>query len=192
MKRGMTILLAVLLVSTVLLISLSLFNITLKQIILSAVARDSRYAFYAADSARNCSLYWDRLPELAQRPFGYFWRNPTTNQHEFIPPTVTLFNCDGRPVSNRQAGGCQEVPCHPTVDDPFWVSFTIFFPEPDRPAPSCAQVLVKKYFYTLPGGGESYRTEIITSGYNLSNPTANECPLKGSERTVERIIKTTN
>src|SRR5690606_31977989 len=31
-----------------------------KQIVLSSTARQSQYAFYAADSAMECALYWDQ------------------------------------------------------------------------------------------------------------------------------------
>ncbi|MBI4136235.1 MAG: hypothetical protein HY481_01655, partial [Candidatus Vogelbacteria bacterium] len=50
-NRGVALLYAVLLVSVVLTISLSLLNITFKQIVLSAVSRDSQIAHFNAWSA---------------------------------------------------------------------------------------------------------------------------------------------
>lgn len=58
-RRGFTLLLAALIASIVLSIGASIFTIASKQIILSATGRDSQFAFYAADSAAECALYWD-------------------------------------------------------------------------------------------------------------------------------------
>ena len=41
-----------------------MFGITRKEIILSSIGRDSQFAFYAADSAAECSLYWDIRHDL--------------------------------------------------------------------------------------------------------------------------------
>lgn len=58
-QRGFTLLLATLTASLLLVLSSAMFNIAQKQIVLSSIARDSQYAFYAADSAAECALYWD-------------------------------------------------------------------------------------------------------------------------------------
>jgi Tfp pilus assembly protein PilX len=58
-KRGFTLMLAVLVGSLLLAIGLAIFNITLKELVLSSSARDSLYAFYAADTGIECALYWD-------------------------------------------------------------------------------------------------------------------------------------
>lgn len=74
-NQGIVLLYAVLMVSIVLTVSLSLLNITLKQIILSATNRDSKIAYYAADSALQCAMYWDSFAEIAGSavyPFGSF------------------------------------------------------------------------------------------------------------------------
>ncbi len=57
--RGFTILLAALVSAIVLAIGSSIFAIAQKQIILSSIGRDSQFAFYAADTAVECALYWD-------------------------------------------------------------------------------------------------------------------------------------
>ena len=77
-QQAFVILYAVLLVSIVLIISLSLFNIVYRQLILSATIRDSQYAFFAADSALDCVKYWDRtysynkVIDATVKPFGYY------------------------------------------------------------------------------------------------------------------------
>ncbi|MEK7121026.1 MAG: pilus assembly PilX N-terminal domain-containing protein [Patescibacteria group bacterium] len=58
-KRGMTLLIAVLTAGVLLSISLSIFNIAIKEIIISSTGRESQVAFYAADSGIECALYWD-------------------------------------------------------------------------------------------------------------------------------------
>lgn len=58
--RGITLLIAVILSSVILSVTLSLLDITYKQVILASSAKQSQYAFYAADSAMECVLYWDQ------------------------------------------------------------------------------------------------------------------------------------
>lgn len=58
--RGVTLLVAVILASVILSVSLALLDITYKQILLASSAKQSQYAFYNADSAMECALYWDQ------------------------------------------------------------------------------------------------------------------------------------
>ena len=87
MKKGFVILYAVLLVSIVLIISLSLFNITYKQILVSQVNRESQHVFYAADSGLDCAKYWDKVYPVSFRPldaahsaFGFYGDSGNTLQ----------------------------------------------------------------------------------------------------------------
>jgi len=57
--QGFTLLFAVLISSLLLAIGLAIFNITIKEIILSSAGRESQFAFYAADTGAECALYWD-------------------------------------------------------------------------------------------------------------------------------------
>jgi hypothetical protein len=57
--RGFTILYAVLVGGLTLSIGLAVFNLTIRQLNLSAVGRESQFAFYAADSGVECAIYWD-------------------------------------------------------------------------------------------------------------------------------------
>jgi hypothetical protein len=50
---------ALLLSNIFLVIGLSVFNIALREIVLSSGARESLFAFYAADGGMECALYWD-------------------------------------------------------------------------------------------------------------------------------------
>jgi len=58
-QAGFTLLLTSLVASLMLTIAASMFTLVQKQIILSAIGRDSQFAFYAADSGAECALYWD-------------------------------------------------------------------------------------------------------------------------------------
>lgn len=65
---------SVLLASFLLTIGLSIFSIALKELAISTAARQSVRAFFAADSGRECALYWDvkmgKVPTLVQGEDG--------------------------------------------------------------------------------------------------------------------------
>lgn len=58
-KQGFALLFAVLVSSLLLTIGLSIFSLTLKELAISTSARQSIYAFFAADSGREKALYQD-------------------------------------------------------------------------------------------------------------------------------------
>lgn len=58
-SAGFTLLYSVLVTSLLLAIGIAIFNISIKEVILSGSARDSQFAFYAADAGIECALYWD-------------------------------------------------------------------------------------------------------------------------------------
>lgn len=80
-EKGFTILLAALIASLVLALGISIFTIAQKQLILSSIGRNSQYAFYAADTAAECALFWDA-------------------RHVAFDPLapVTPIACDGNPA----------------------------------------------------------------------------------------------
>ena len=57
-SRGFAMLFSVLISSLLVVIGLSIFNITLKELTISTSARESQIAFYAANSGMECALYW--------------------------------------------------------------------------------------------------------------------------------------
>lgn len=71
-KRGFALLYSVLVASLLLAIGLSIFNITIKELMLSSSARDSEFAFFAADTGTDCALYWDYVGNAftAESPAG--------------------------------------------------------------------------------------------------------------------------
>jgi len=62
--RGFTLLIAVVLASVALAVGTSLLNIAYKQVILASSARQSQVAFYNADAALECALYFDQQQNL--------------------------------------------------------------------------------------------------------------------------------
>ncbi len=58
-ERGFTLLMAALVGALMLALSISIVSIVRKSVTLSSIGRDSQFAFYAADSAAECALYWD-------------------------------------------------------------------------------------------------------------------------------------
>lgn len=56
---GFTLLIAIITTSMLLIVSFVVVNIALKQLILASAAKESQYAFYAADSGTECAVYWD-------------------------------------------------------------------------------------------------------------------------------------
>lgn len=59
-KNGFTLLFASLVGALLLALGIATFNIILRELNLSSTARESRAAFYAADSGWECAFYWDR------------------------------------------------------------------------------------------------------------------------------------
>lgn len=59
-QRGFALLIALVLTSVVLALGMALLDIAYKQVVLSSSAKNSQYAFYNADSALECALYYDQ------------------------------------------------------------------------------------------------------------------------------------
>ncbi len=120
-RAGFTILLAALVASLVLSIGVSIFSIARKSVTLSTIGRDSQFAFYAADTAAECALYWDGDPRYAF----------ATNS-----PAATI-RCDDPDPPN---------PITVTNNLPTWPDtvFTIGVATPFEPNGYCAIVTVTK------------------------------------------------
>lgn len=106
-KQGVVLLYAILLVSIVLTISLSLLNITYKQIILTAVSKESQVAHFTALSALDCAYFTDRRykdnsgNDTDNNPFGKIIIS------ESNPPVS--YGSTGNPNSDFICGGGQIV-----------------------------------------------------------------------------------
>lgn len=58
--RGFTLLIAILIATIAVTLGVSLLDISYKQVVLASTAKQSQHAFYAADSALECALYYDQ------------------------------------------------------------------------------------------------------------------------------------
>ena len=59
-ERGFILVLTMLIVSVTLAISFGTYSVSIKEVVLGSYMRDSERAFFAADRARECALFWDR------------------------------------------------------------------------------------------------------------------------------------
>jgi Tfp pilus assembly protein PilX len=82
--KGFTLLLAVLITSIILGISVGFSTFVIRELIISAMGRESQIAFFASDSGIECSLYWD------------------LQQNAFATSSTSSINCAG---SSRIVGG---------------------------------------------------------------------------------------
>lgn len=92
-QRGFTLLVAIILSSVMLALALALLDVTYKQVLLSSTAKQSQFAFYAADSALECVLYYDQR-------FDAFGTNPNH---------VSTVSCNGQDISFTSTGATPKV-----------------------------------------------------------------------------------
>ena len=71
-KRGFVLAFSLLISSIVLALAFGIFNILLKQIVLTGSAKDSQIAFYAADAGAECALYWDTHTSRTTSDDGFY------------------------------------------------------------------------------------------------------------------------
>ncbi len=156
-ERGFTLLLAALVSSIVLALGASIFALAQKEVTLSSIGRDSQFAFYAADAAAECALYWDFR-------FDYF----ATSTPPDVNPT-----CDGQPLSASP----------PSDDYPYTMeSAKINIFQDVEPAGNfCVQVFVTK---SLDPITSALRTVIHADGYSV-NCAAIQTSSRALQRSVE-------
>lgn len=165
-QRGFTLLLAALVASIVLALGTSIFQIAQKEFALSAMGRDSQFAFYAADTGAECALYWDiryryfgtSTPAIAPAPY--------CDEQSLIAAGNT--DITGRPPTRD-----------PSDDDsvlyPYTMSFTIM------PNGRCVSVVVEK---TLDEQNNVPRTLVRANGFSTDCDSVATSP-RALQRSVE-------
>src|SRR3989344_8483198 len=101
-KAGFAVLFAVLLASFLITLGISIFNISLKEILIATSARDSQVAYYIADSARECALYWDIKQGVFPTCIDQVCDNFLDINGDKVPasnPYNVTITCNGIPVS---------------------------------------------------------------------------------------------
>ena len=87
-QKGFTLLIAVVFSAVVLSLGAALLDIAYKQVVLATSAKQSEVAFYNADSALECALYYDQQS------------NAFSEAGPFTPSSIT---CDGRSLANSDS-----------------------------------------------------------------------------------------
>ncbi|OGG50673.1 hypothetical protein A2763_03650 [Candidatus Kaiserbacteria bacterium RIFCSPHIGHO2_01_FULL_54_36] len=176
-QRGFTLLLAALVASIVLSVGAAIFSIAQKQLTLSAIGRDSQFAFYAADTAAECALYWDfRCNYFATSTNAI---NPSCNNPDPM--------CDGERM--QASGRPSQAPYYPYTMSSAQMNF---FTDIDPFVGFCAEVTVTKCQGTFTSSGvctsgganAPIRTIIHADGYSTSCTT-----ILTSSRALQRSVE---
>ena len=164
--RGFALLFAVLAASVLLSIGLSIFNLTVKELSLSAYGRESQFSFYAADSGAECALYWD-IKGNAGATFA------TSTTYSGVSPYQ--ISCGGTIlVLSKTSSDAHDAT----------TTFSMSLPPNDGSGKVyCAAVVVSK---SDPNGDGLSNTNINSSGYNVCNSSA--VPTWGNPNLVERTL----
>ncbi len=85
-QKGIALFIAILVSGVVLVIGAGVMEISLKEMKLSSLGRESAKAFYAADTGLECALYWDNVTNIDNRGTVF-----PKNSSE----TLMVFNCAG-------------------------------------------------------------------------------------------------
>ncbi len=188
--KGFTMFFAALVGSLALAIGLSMYDITVRQIILASVMSQSQYAIYAADAGIECALYWDSKCTLSSCVDGMAFATPSSLSSVEFPPTPTTgVICNGFDIA---AVGTPPSPYtgQPQAS-PDWTSwqlertetaaittFTFTMPSVSR----CVQVTVAKYIYIDSFGFPKPKTVITSHGYNV-------CVVSSAQTPLERVLQ---
>lgn len=157
-NRGFTAFIAILVSSLALAIGISIYDLLIREIVLSQTAKESQFAVFAADAGAECALYWDaKAPVLNGAPSifatsssGSWGASPKNCNSLDIttkgPPTVDLI----------QYPGCIATAwCTTSNANAATTTFSLTF----LPQPYCVTVVVAKW-------GNPSQTTITARGFN--------------------------
>ncbi|MDP1624899.1 MAG: hypothetical protein Q8L64_03945 [bacterium] len=173
-QGGFAMLFAVLTSSVLLSIGLSIFNLTIKEIVLSSSGRESQFAFYAADTGIECAFYWDF------KGVNVFATSSESGSRNPLPASPDCVSVDSESP--------QTINITPSVTDfeSATTRFSLSIPNVDAQgssAPYCVFVTVTKEL-----DDSIILTTIDSRGYNVGEAIGNECVSDDPNR-VERAIR---
>lgn len=142
-NQGFTLFIALVIAGTLVLVSTGLINLAVRGALISSSAKESQYAFYAADTGVECALYWDV-------------KNPGRNNSAFAAGSAQAISCNG----------VQITPTRTRVGSNATSTFSFSF-SPRYSEPYCASVAVYKV-----QRGNVMTTMIESKGYNKSCTTS--------------------
>ena len=169
-KSGFTLLYAILTISVLIAVGISMLDIAIRELVISSSGRDSQFAFYAADSGIECALFWDLRASATSA---------------FATSTPVSILCNGQSITTAS----QSVPTNPIVSsriggggnaNPTSI-FYLNFNSGATPLPYCAIVTVTKTEDRTIPANAYILTKIESRGYN-------SCA-SGNLRRVERAIR---
>ena len=161
-RRGFTLFFAMLVGSIALAVGLAIFDLTLRELDLSAVATQSQYAIYAADTGAECALYWDSKYVSAgnNNNGGSNSAFPTSTLDTLAPVNGIL--CNGEDIAAAGTPGPPITSWQVTqINTAATTTFTMSVSTQSLTTgnPTCATVVVVK-------SGSPLQTNIISHGYN--------------------------
>lgn len=172
-KRGISLIIALLTTTLLLAISFSVGGIILRQFRIISTSVQSQIAFYAADSALDCSIYWDIISD-----------DGSMNKVNVDGSNTYVFGITppgGNPASIIKCGS-DNAPAGLVYTADASIATTTFYLNYSTPQyPACAYVSIVK---------TPDRTFIETRGYNIGL-SGNTCDLTNavSRRIVERGLQ---
>lgn len=105
-KKGFVILMVILLLSVILVVGLGVFDIIVREILISNIGRESQKAFYAADAGAECVQYWEK------------------QGGKFIPGSAYLIDCNGNSIVGQMSGDLASPENSNNYNIPIKVNFT--------------------------------------------------------------------
>ena len=171
-EHGYTLLFAVLISALVLGVGVSILNIARKELLLNSSARESQYAFYAADTGYECAVYWD------------------TVQNAFSTSSPASSITCGTTSAGATTTSAVTLPVNPPLNGPYVYSFSV-----PIVGNACAFVTLTKTYGTtiLPSGSSitGWSTNLLSRGYNVGyKSSTGDCSAVSSIK-VERALYAT-
>ncbi|MEK7572603.1 MAG: hypothetical protein AAB493_01975 [Patescibacteria group bacterium] len=157
-RSGFVLLFAVVVSSILLSVALGVSNIALKEMLFSTSAKDGNEAFYAADTAAECTLFYDSSSLVDNAFIG-------SN-----PPPLTY--CDNRTFIFTK----KSVP-----DIGFDSTFTFTIYRLGSSGKSCATVTISKM-------NDNSKTKVTSVGYNNSQTLISCIPTAASVQRVIEVV----
>lgn len=176
-NQGFTLFVAIMVTSTLLIVSMGIIALAYRENIITSAARESQFAFYAADTGADCAIYWDVVGTsngLDPYPVSAF-----TNLKSDGTGWTANFDCnhDSANPANRFTIGHVHANGFSTS-----TTFAIKF----LPDAYCAEVTVVK--------SDSGQTKIESLGFNtgaIGNPSKTSCGNPATGHRVQRAVRVT-
>ena len=164
-NRGFTVFFAILVASLALAIGLAIYDLTLRELNITATSTQSQYAIYAADTGAECALYWDAKYQGSKSVFA--------TSTASVPPTSGI-------VCNTQdiAAGPPPWTLVKTANAAT-TTFTFYVSSVSQSSATTTCVKVEVGKYTALGGVPN--TNIVSHGYNTC--------IVGARGQLERVFQ---